>query len=66
MEEKIPLLIGSIILIILIVLWPIYFFSISMFSIIPLGTGELLFFAIVEIVLVAIMVILWEFYKRQK
>ena len=64
MAEKLSFLIGSLILVLLIVLWPIYFFTISMFSIIPLGPNELLFFAIVEIVLVVILVVLWEFYKR--
>jgi len=56
MAEKLSFLIGSIILVLLIVFWPIYFFIFSMFSIIPLGPDELLFFAIV--------VVLWEFYKR--
>ncbi|MBT4870256.1 MAG: hypothetical protein HON47_01645 [Candidatus Diapherotrites archaeon] len=65
MEEKLPFLIGSIILVLLIILWPIYFFTFSVFSIISLGAGELIFFAIIEIVLVAIMVTLWEFYKRK-
>ena len=65
MEEKLPFLIGSIILVLLIILWPIYFFTFSVFSIIILGAGELIFFAIIEIVLVAIMVTLWEFYKRK-
>jgi len=65
MEKKLCLLVGSIILVLLIVLWPIYFFTFSMFSIIPLGPAELIFFAIVEIVLASILVLLWEFYKRQ-
>ena len=65
MEEKLSFLIGAIILFLLILSWPIYFFTVSIFSIIPLGTEELIFFASFEVVLVILLVGLWEFYKRK-
>ena len=65
MDKKLSFLISSTIIVLLIIFWPIYFFAVSVFSIVPRGIEELAVFAIVELVLIVILVVLWEFYKRK-
>lgn len=64
MKNKIIPLIVAIIIFLSIVLWPVYFFTSSLYKIIPLAIGELVFFVVVEIILVIILIAFWEFYKR--
>jgi len=64
MQSKVLFLGISIIIFLLIVLWPIYFFSMSVFGFIPLALNELLVLGLVEISLIVILIIFWEFYKR--
>ncbi len=63
-EGRIILLGISLILIILIIFWPIYFFVFSGIKIISLGINELIFFGIIEFVLVLILVGFWQIYSR--
>jgi len=65
MGEKIYFIISAIILILLILFWPIYFFTVSLFGIVPQEIGQLVIFVIIELFLVGVLVVLWEFYKRQ-
>ncbi|MFA5763476.1 MAG: hypothetical protein WC915_01535 [archaeon] len=63
-EGRIILLGISLILLVLIIFWPIYFFVFSGIKIISLGINELIFFGFIELILVLILVGFWQVYSR--
>jgi hypothetical protein len=64
LEGKILLLILSLILMVLIILWPIYFFVFAGINAITVGLNELIFFGIIEFVLIIILIIFWPLYSK--
>ena len=62
--QKIGFLGASVILILLIFSWPIYFFVLSGLTIIGVGIIDLGAFAIIEAVLIGILVVSWKVYEK--
>ncbi len=62
--KKNYVLIFSIGLIVLIIAWPIYFFSLSNLGLILSDLEQLIFFSIVEIGLIILLVVFWKIYSK--
>jgi len=65
MEKKISFLVLATVLIVLLLFWPVLFFTFSVINFIPIGPFELATFVVIEILLVVFLVVLWEIYKRK-
>jgi hypothetical protein len=64
MQIKMGFLGAAIVLILLILFWPIYFFGLSGLAIINSGITDLGLFVVVELVLIGILVISWKIYEK--
>ena len=57
-------LVISVVLAIAIIAWPIYFFGFSTIKIIEMEFSALIYFSIVEVVLIAALIALWFAHKK--
>jgi hypothetical protein len=58
------LLIGATLLLLLIIVWPIYFFAAAGYKLININLAELTGFLLFELALVVVLVIFWELYRK--
>jgi hypothetical protein len=61
---RISFFLASIGVAILILLWPIYFFGFSTIQLIEMEFDRLIFFSIIEIILVTILIALWYMHRK--
>lgn len=61
---RISFFLASIGVAILILVWPIYFFGFSTIQILEMEFDSLVFFSIIEIILVAILIALWYIHRK--